>query len=53
MAEQGSLPTCKPEDCEGYETGDIPCEGCDFIDMHGPACTLDVVLRVVRPARGD
>ena len=53
MAEQGSLPICTPEDCEGYETDDIPCEGCDFIDMHGPACTLDVVLRVVRPARGD
>jgi hypothetical protein len=52
MADAGSLgDPCDEPECQ---TDDGPCEGCEYIDMHGgPYCTLDVAIQIVRPARGD
>lgn len=51
MADAGQLAECdEPIDEEGNCPTD--CDGCEWTDS-GRFVTLDVVLRVVRPGRGD
>jgi len=53
MADRGQLAECDgPEPECRSDAG--PCEGCEFgANTGGPFVTLDVVMRVVRPGRGD
>lgn len=56
MADRGQLAQCdgpgSEPDCNLIEDG--PCEGCEFgANTGGPFVTLDVVIRTIRPAKGD